>query len=50
MAHELPDLERTTVKLGWDSFRALLPAPRPAADAAPPPQPLALSQAEYRAT
>ena len=49
MAHELPDLERTTVKLGWDSFRALLPAPRPAADAAPPPQPLALSQAEYRA-
>lgn len=49
MAHELPDLERTTVKLGWDSFRALLPEPRPDPEAAPPPQPLALSQAEYRA-
>lgn len=49
MAHELPDLERTTVKLGWESFRALLPQPSPDLDLAPPPQPLALSQAAYRA-
>lgn len=45
----LPDLERTTVKLGWEAFQALLPRAA-ASQVAPPPQAFALSRAEYRAT
>lgn len=45
----LPELERTTVRLGWEAFQALLVAPATSVGP-PPPQAFALSRAEYRAT